>query len=91
MVLDYSFWERAKRDRYKSLIESRGHPWELVYLKADPETLRRRLAVRNALEGPNCVTVSEDLLQRYLSGFEEPAGEANARSGSGEMNSVRPP
>ncbi|GGS92853.1 hypothetical protein GCM10010156_58860 [Planobispora rosea] len=75
VVLDYSFWQRAKRDRYKALIEDHGYRWELVYLKADPETLRRRLAVRNALEGANCVTVSEDLLQRYLAGFEEPAGE----------------
>ncbi|GII04019.1 AAA family ATPase [Planobispora takensis] len=75
VVLDYSFWQRAKRDRYKSLIESHGYRWELVYLKANPETLRRRLAVRNALEGPNSVTVSEDLLQRYLAGFEEPIEE----------------
>ncbi|GIH77148.1 AAA family ATPase [Planobispora longispora] len=75
VVLDYSFWQRARRDRYKSLIESHGYRWELVYLKADPETLRRRLAVRNALEGPNHVTVSDDLLRRYLAGFEEPIGE----------------
>ena len=75
VVLDYSFWQRATRDRYKSLIESRGYRWELVYLKAAPETLRWRLAARNALNGPNAVTVSEDLLESYLAGFEEPVGE----------------
>ncbi|KAB8181923.1 AAA family ATPase [Microbispora catharanthi] len=75
VVLDYSFWRRATRDRYKSLIESHGYRWELVYLKANPETLRRRLAARNALRGPNRVTVSEDLLRSYLAGFEEPVGE----------------
>ncbi|XVQ85415.1 AAA family ATPase [Microbispora siamensis] len=75
VVLDYSFWQRATRDRYKSLIESHGYRWVLVYLKANPETLRRRLAARNALRGPNRVTVSEDLLRSYLAGFEEPVGE----------------
>ncbi|MGI5154006.1 AAA family ATPase [Microbispora sp. CA-102843] len=75
VVLGYSFWQRATRDRYKSLIESHGYPWELVYLKANPETLRRRLAARNDLRGPNRVTVSEDLLRSYLAGFEEPVGE----------------
>jgi len=75
VVLDYSFWRRETRDRYKSLIESHGYRWELVYLKAHPETLRRRLAARNALSGPNSVTVSEDLLRSYLAGFEEPVGE----------------
>ncbi|WP_169981677.1 ATP-binding protein [Microbispora sp. H10836] len=75
VVLDYSFWQRSTRDRYKSLIESHGYRWELIYLKADPETLRRRLAARNDLDGPNCVTVSEELLQLYLTGFEEPVSE----------------
>ncbi|GAA0438154.1 hypothetical protein Acor_62260 [Acrocarpospora corrugata] len=75
VVLDYSFWQRATRERYKSLIESYGYRWELVYLKADPETLRRRLAVRNELGGPNGVTVSESVLEKYLAGFEEPHGE----------------
>ncbi|WP_204073855.1 AAA family ATPase [Planotetraspora phitsanulokensis] len=75
VVLDYSFWRRATRDRYKALIESHGRRWELVYLKASPETLRRRLDVRNTMQGANAVTVSEELLNRYMTGFEEPVGE----------------
>ncbi|WP_147943086.1 ATP-binding protein [Microbispora sp. CSR-4] len=75
VVLDYSFWRRATRDRYKALIESHGYRWELLYLKARPETLRRRLAARNTLSGPNSVTVSDELLRSYVAGFEEPVGE----------------
>ncbi|MGN9841498.1 AAA family ATPase [Nonomuraea sp. H19] len=75
VVLDYSFWRRTTRDYYKALIESHGCRWELIYLKASPETLRQRLAVRNKLHGANSVTVSEDLLNRYLAGFEEPVDE----------------
>jgi predicted kinase len=75
VVIDYSFWSRATRDRYKALIESHGCRWELVHLAARPETLRRRLATRNGLHGANSVTVSDELLDRYIAGFEEPLGE----------------
>ncbi|GGL60345.1 hypothetical protein GCM10014719_71790 [Planomonospora parontospora subsp. antibiotica] len=75
VVLDYSFWRRETRRRYQAFIESHGYRWELVYLKADREILRRRLAVRSTVRGANAVTVSEELLDRYLAGFEEPAGE----------------
>lgn len=75
VVVDYSFWSRAARDDYKALIEAHGCRWELVHLKADPVTLEQRLAVRNAEEGANAVTVGASLLHRYLAGFEEPSGE----------------
>ncbi len=74
-VIDYSFWNRATRDRYKAVIESHGCRWELVRLKADLETLRRRLAIRNQRNDANSVTVSDELLERYFANFEEPAGE----------------
>lgn len=74
-VIDYSFWNRTTRDRYKALIESRGCRWELVRLKADLETLQHRLAVRALRPGANSVTVSSDLLARYFAAFEEPIGE----------------
>jgi len=75
VILDKSFWNRAARDRYKALIEKHGGTWRLIYLKADPATLRRRLAIRNTQAGPNSVTVSAELLDSYLAGFEEPHGE----------------
>ena len=75
VVVDYSFWSRAARDDYKTLIESHGCRWELVHLKADRTTLERRLEARNGVEGANAVTVDERLLNRYLANFEEPSGE----------------
>ncbi|WP_329528319.1 AAA family ATPase [Streptomyces sp. NBC_01462] len=75
VVVDYSFWSRAARDKYKALIESRGCRWELVHLKVDRTTLERRLEVRNGKEGANSVTVDETLFNRYLANFEEPSGE----------------
>ncbi|MDH6132009.1 putative kinase [Kitasatospora sp. MAA4] len=75
VVLDYSFWNRATRERYKALIESHGCRWQLIRLRVDLDTLRRRLAARNVLDGANSVTVSEELLERYAAGFQEPVGE----------------
>lgn len=75
VVLDKSFWSRATRDRYKALIKEYGGTWILIYLKAAPDTLRRRLAIRNAQDGPSSVTVSPELLDRYLMSFEEPRDE----------------
>ncbi|MFJ9691165.1 AAA family ATPase [Kitasatospora sp. NPDC101183] len=83
VVVDYSFWSRAAREEYKTLVESHGCRWELVHLKADRETLEHRLAVRNGQEGANAVTVDEALLHRYLAAFEEPDGE-------GELLLVQP-
>ncbi|GJF33894.1 hypothetical protein KNE206_65940 [Kitasatospora sp. NE20-6] len=75
VVIDYSFWSRATRDRYKAVIEQHGCRWQLIRLKADRETLRRRLAHRNRQTGANSVTVSDELLERYAAAFEEPVGE----------------
>lgn len=75
VVIDYSFWNRGTRDRYKAAIESHGCRWMLVFLPADLETLRRRLAIRNQRNDANSVTVSDDLLERYFAGFREPVGE----------------
>jgi predicted kinase len=74
-VIDYSFWSRASRDRYKAAIESHGCRWELIRLKVDLETLRRRLTGRNQRNDANSVTVSDELLEHYFAKFEEPIGE----------------
>ena len=75
VVVDYSFWSRERRERYKRLTKEHGCRWELVHLKASRSALLRRLRARNATMGANSVTVSEDLLSRYTATFEEPVGE----------------
>lgn len=74
-VLDYSFWQRAERERYKTLIERTGRPWRLLVLVVSPDVLRARLLARRRRFDANAVPVSDDLLDRYLTGFETPDGE----------------
>jgi predicted kinase len=76
VVLDFSFWDRARRDRYKHLIEESGGVWELVYLKVDREELRRRLAARaDRFDANAAFPIDEQQLDKYLSAFQVPCGE----------------
>ncbi len=76
VVVDFSFWQRAARDRYKRLIEDAGGSWRLIYLKADQVLLRRRLLERSGRFDANAAfPITDELLTSYAAGFEEPQGE----------------
>ena len=76
VVLDFSFWRRADRERYKRLIEGAGGRWRLIYLRADPSLLRRRLEARAARFDANAAfPMTDAVLDAYLAGFEAPDGE----------------
>ncbi|KAI8627115.1 ATP/GTP-binding protein [Xylariaceae sp. FL1651] len=77
-VFDRAFWNKEDRDEAKRLIESLGARWVLVYLKApDKETLWRRIRGRReiGLNADCAYEITEDVLDMYWSGFEEPVGE----------------
>lgn len=76
VVLDLSFWQRSTRDDYKKLIEGVGGRWKLIHLALDPVVLRRRLAERAQRFDANAAfPITDELLTRYLAGFEVPRGE----------------
>ncbi|KAF7178054.1 hypothetical protein CNMCM7691_006712 [Aspergillus felis] len=78
VVLDFSFAFREDRDEWKALISDSGGRWVLVYLDVDPTEIRRRVAARNALlekDGDSAFYLTEDELERYITGFERPVGE----------------
>lgn len=76
VVVDFSFWQRRRRDEYKQLIEQHGGQWVLVHLKVEPDELRRRLRIRSERFDANAAfTITEEILTRFLGGFETPAGE----------------
>src|SRR5690606_61086 len=47
VVIDFSFWQRKRRNEYKKLIEDAGGEWKLIYLKVHPNDLRERLRIRS--------------------------------------------
>lgn len=74
-VIDFSFWDQARRNLYKQLIEKAGGKWMLVYLKVHPDVLRERLKVRSKRFDANAFPITEETLTSYLKGFETPKGE----------------
>ncbi|KAB8215698.1 P-loop containing nucleoside triphosphate hydrolase protein [Aspergillus novoparasiticus] len=78
LVLDFSFAYREVREEWKRLIEGSGGRWVLVFLDVDAAELRRRVQARNEKvdkDGDSAFYVTEEILERYLSGFERPDGE----------------
>ena len=75
VVIDFSFWNRKKREQYKQLIDKSGGKWKLIYLKVHPDDLRERLKIRNKRFDANAFPITEDTLTSYLRGFETPIGE----------------
>ncbi|WP_454190891.1 AAA family ATPase [Paenibacillus sp. Marseille-Q7038] len=47
VVIDFSFWQRKRRNEYKKLIKDGGGEWRLIYLKVHPNELRERLRIRS--------------------------------------------
>ncbi|GLK99356.1 hypothetical protein GCM10017581_010970 [Dactylosporangium matsuzakiense] len=76
VVVDSSFWQRSQRCEYKRLIEQAGGRWRLVYLKADPDLLRRRLDVRADRRDANAAfPITAERLDHYLRVFEPTSDE----------------
>ena len=76
VVVDFSFWQRSRRDQYKKIIEEAGGMWKLIYLKVHPDDLRKRLKIRSQRFDANAsFTITEEILTSFLNGFETPTGE----------------
>lgn len=76
VVVDFSFWQRVRRDQYKSLVERAGGTWRLIYLKVNADEVRRRLKERAGRFDANAAfPITDQVLEQYLAGFEEPDGE----------------
>lgn len=76
VVVDLSLWRRAAREDYKRLVEDARAGWRLVYVRVDPAVLRRRLAERaHRFDANAAFTITDDVFDAYLAGFEAPEGE----------------
>lgn len=76
VVIDFSFWQRKRRNEYKKMIEDAGGEWKLIYLKVHPNDLRERLRIRSQRFDANAAfTITDEILNSFLHGFEVPTGE----------------
>lgn len=76
VVLDSSLWQRSRRDECKRLVERAGGRWRLIYLAAEETVLRERLSRRaERFDAHAAFPVTDDVLARFVEGFEVPSGE----------------
>ncbi|MBI5003624.1 ATP-binding protein [Candidatus Kaiserbacteria bacterium] len=75
VIVDFGFWRKAERNAYKSLIESLGGEWRLLYFKVGKDVLIERLASRNVTDPQDNHIIDEALLEKFITEFEEPINE----------------
>jgi predicted kinase len=77
VALDYGLWSKEDREHCEALAEANGATWRLVYFKAGPGVLRRRLRERNARSDhdANALRVGPRHFDEFLTRFHPPAGE----------------
>lgn len=75
VVLEWGFWSREERTRYRSEAEALGARVELRYLHVERDELWARLSRRNADLPPGTFVVTEDQLNLWWSWFESPAAD----------------
>ena len=72
VVLEYGFWSRAERTRFRKEAEALGAQVVLHYLEVSQEELWARLSRRNAQLTPGIFTVTQEQLALWSSWFEPP-------------------
>ncbi len=82
VVLDYGFWSRAARDRYKQLIEQAGGRWRLLYFPTSLEVVRERVKERNLRTDANALTITDEMLHEFLTRWQPPEYEGQERVGA---------
>ena len=74
VILEFGFWSREERMRYRAEAEALGARVELRYLDVPRDELWSRLTKRNANLPPGTFAVIEEDLDLWLTWFE-PVGE----------------
>jgi predicted kinase len=84
VVLEWGFWSRDERARYRSEAEALGARVELRYLEVGRDELWARLSRRNADLPPGTFVVTQDQLDLWWGWFQPPTADELAVQGSEE-------
>lgn len=77
VVLDRSFYARSDRDEFRLLAQDMGARCVLVYFDASREALWQRIQKRATMarSADSAFKMTEEILDRYVRGFEYPRNE----------------
>ncbi|MBL8260263.1 MAG: AAA family ATPase [Candidatus Competibacteraceae bacterium] len=76
VLADATFMKRAHRETFRELAARRGVPFFLLDCRAEPDTLRKRVAARRA-RGDDAAEADVEVLERQLRHDEPPGAEEN--------------
>jgi len=79
VVLDYGFWKKEKRDKYKKMAGELGAEWKLVYFECPMRNLRNRLKERNKRSQNDAQMVTIEMLEDFEKQFEVPDDEGEIK------------
>ncbi|HJO92769.1 MAG TPA: ATP-binding protein [Victivallales bacterium] len=77
IILDFGFWKKADRDKYRKLIVSSGWNIKLIYIKCPDNLIRTRIHERNSNLPYGCYYITDDMYNYFSPGFEEPLSDEN--------------
>lgn len=72
VVLDFSFWSREMRERYRGLLAPLGVTPETIYLETPRDVALARVRARRAAH-PDDYGLADDLAAAYFDQFEPPS------------------
>lgn len=72
VVLDFGLWQQKDRIKFRKLVENAGAKSKLIYFKAEPELLIKRLESRNQQQASDLPKVSTEMFNGVVERFEEP-------------------
>ncbi len=75
VALDFGFWKKEKRDRYKAIAISLDADWKLIYFESSVEELKKRLRKRNSQKKSEAQIVTTEMLENFINQFEIPHNE----------------
>ena len=73
VILEWGFWSREERARYRSEAEALGIRVELLYLDVERDELWSRLSKRNANFTPGTFHITKEQLDLWWGWFQPPA------------------
>ena len=75
VILDYGFWRKQKRDKYKQIATDFGSVWKLIYFNCPLNILKKRLISRNKTIKDDSQVVTVQMLSNFIKNFEAPIRE----------------
>jgi predicted kinase len=78
VVLDFGFWKKAERDKYKEMIPCLGYNYKLYHVLCEADEIKHRLKIRNKQQPEGAVIIDEEAFDFFSPQFEAPVLSENA-------------